>query len=1061
MTGMDCNACNTTNRDTASYCTQCGSPLVRVCARCGAGAQDADLYCAACGGRLLGGLNLPAAPLPIVASASRAAAPSGNAEPAVLESERKNVTVLFADISGFTSMSEKLDPEDVTTIMNGALNVLAHAVTKYEGYIDKFIGDCVMALFGAPITHENDPELAVRAALEMRRKLENYNAGLPFELETPLTLHIGINSGIVIAGGMGSDQKLEYTVMGDTVNLASRLESNAGSGQIFVSSYTYNQTREQFDYTNHDPIKVKGKKDPVAVFEVIGERKARAASSTRLHTSQLVGRTREMLMLRDCLDRFLDGTSQVVFLLSEAGIGKSRVHLEVKKHLGPGQVQIVDGVFRSYSRATTYSAFVEMYRHLLSIDADDQMTAIADKVVRNLPLLLGMNEHSRSDELGEATVFVGLMLGIDLSAEYDIPVAQMSPQERKAMTFKVITWLLQRLAEQQPMLLVLEDAHYADRTSVELIGHLFSALAKSPVFMLVLLRPDTENLATKLLPMARKARPGAFTEITFSRLNDDESDQLVLNLLDATEVPNALFELIHLRAEGNPLYIEEIIRELIEHEALTSDGGGEVEVARDLDTVTIPSSIQGMIISRVDRLTVELKDLLQIASVIGPVFRRELIEQVCQGEPLDARLDQLEELGLIFESQSFPFVEYSFRNLLTQEAVYSTLLHKKRRDLHARVAEQVEALFAARFDDPVEVVNADLLDDHIEVLAHHYEAADAPGPAYQYLARSGVKAQQAFANREAADYFTRAIERAEQLDAPPVDLSRVYSALSEVLELEGELEPAIAARRKAFEIATDNSEQAEALRHIGRVEEKRGFKERSLEAYEQARNLLVDDENSLEMGNLLMNESWVLNRMKKFDEAVAEGERALAIFQRLGNLDSEGMVYNNLAVYFEHAGQLDQALDYNQRALDRFTETVNKRQQANVLLSLGYLHNKRDEQEQALDCFDRSLEMMERIGNRYGIGTALMAKGRCFADMGQFQEAEETLKRSQELHGELQLHKKFVAGALSLARLYLQQGFNDAAREILVEARGIAETNDYDRDLKKIDDLTEELTGNG
>ncbi|HEY5719839.1 MAG TPA: adenylate/guanylate cyclase domain-containing protein, partial [Gammaproteobacteria bacterium] len=299
---MNCRACSAPNRDLAHFCTRCGAPLVRACPRCAAAAEAEDRYCAGCGAHLPAGDELPALPLP-AARQTQPRRPSKPVQadaiapqaPARLEAERKNVTVLFADISGFTSMSEKLDPEDVTTVMNGALNVLANAVSKYEGYIDKFIGDCVMALFGAPITHENDPELAIRAALEMRRGLEHYNAGLPVRLEVPLTLHIGINSGVVIAGGMGSDQKLEYTVMGDTVNLASRLESNAGSGQIFVSSFTYNLTRELFEFTSHEPIKVKGKKDPVAVYEVTGERQARAASSARLEAAKLVGRTREML----------------------------------------------------------------------------------------------------------------------------------------------------------------------------------------------------------------------------------------------------------------------------------------------------------------------------------------------------------------------------------------------------------------------------------------------------------------------------------------------------------------------------------------------------------------------------------------------------------------------------------------------------------------------------------------------------------------------------------------------------------------------------------------------
>jgi class 3 adenylate cyclase len=272
---VDCSACSFGNREDARYCTRCGTPLFLLCVKCNAPAQDGDQFCGGCGSRLI---HMAAgAPLPVLATlpGAKPGATAGakRADAAAtapsFESERKNVTVLFADIAGFTAMSEKLDPEDVTNLMNGCLKMLADVVVRYEGYVDKFIGDCVMAIFGAPIAHENHPELAVRAALAMHKEMEEYNKKLPTKIDKKLALHTGVNSGMVIAGGVGSDMKMEYTVMGDTVNLASRLESIAKDGQIFVSGYTYNLTRHLFEFLHHDPIKVKGKQAPVAVYEVL------------------------------------------------------------------------------------------------------------------------------------------------------------------------------------------------------------------------------------------------------------------------------------------------------------------------------------------------------------------------------------------------------------------------------------------------------------------------------------------------------------------------------------------------------------------------------------------------------------------------------------------------------------------------------------------------------------------------------------------------------------------------------------------------------------------------
>ncbi len=244
------------------------------------------------------------------------------------------MTVLFADISGFTAMRKKLDPEEVTDLMNECLRRLADTVTKYEGYVDKFVGDCIMALFGAPVAHENDPELAVRCALEMNQVTCEYNKTLPIKLEKPLMLHTGVNSGIVVAGGVGSDDNMSYTAMGDTVNLASRLESIAGNGQIFISKYTYNLVRNKFAFPEHEPIKVKGKKDPVSVYEVAGVKTSKASeTSVKKSRVPLIGRSREMETLHRRIDGFPEDTPQIVLLTSDAGIGKNRVQQEIETYL--------------------------------------------------------------------------------------------------------------------------------------------------------------------------------------------------------------------------------------------------------------------------------------------------------------------------------------------------------------------------------------------------------------------------------------------------------------------------------------------------------------------------------------------------------------------------------------------------------------------------------------------------------------------------------------------------------------------------------------------------------
>ncbi|MEG3640295.1 adenylate/guanylate cyclase domain-containing protein [Magnetococcus sp. PR-3] len=1042
---MGCPDCGSENRDGVRFCTQCGLALGAFCPRCQFSVEAGDRFCGGCGFRMQmgeGSLESYQAVQSNSASQNGLTSHNGQAPTAQsMESERKHVTVLFADISGFTAMSEKLDPEEVTQIMNGCLKMLADVVTHYEGYVDKFIGDCIMALFGAPITHENDPELALRAALDMQQGMLNYNKNLPVKLDKPLTLHIGINTGIVIAGGVGSDQKMEYTVMGDTVNLASRLESKAASGETFISGYTYNMTRSLFEFDRLDPMKVKGKQKPVEVYKLLGLQKGR--SEDQKAQVPLVGRTEEMRQLTERVERLIDGKGQVVVLTSEQGFGKSRIRLEVRKQLVDAGMTLLEGACHSFCRSTRYHVIGELLRQLFGVSPDDSDDAGLEKIEAALTSMLDL-PPDLNQESARALVYIASLLDLKVDNQrYEIPLDQMDPREVKAETFRAISWLFGSLAKKRPLVITMEDLDNADSASMELLTFLLEDLRAVPAMFLLLLRSGGERDCTKLTTMAKRAWGGDYLELAFTQFSEEECGILIQHLMGSDGIPDEVLSLIMNRTDGNPLFIEEVVQSLFDGQVVEKQSDGSIALLKDLANVSIPGSVHSLILARIDKLQPKLKDLLQMAAVIGNVFRLDLLGAAFPVEDLDQRLRLLEEMGILYEARSFPEVEYSFRNGLIQEAVYATMLKQKVRELHLKVADLTESIYADR------------IGDYIESLARHLETAQAWDRAYVYLERSGQKAQAAFANVEARGYYLRAVEVAEQHDdvleaegAP--SLAKLYTHLSEVDELLGEMDGAIEAREHGVTLLTGDLEKASETRLIGRLLEKRGDKDMALQTYDRAVELLADYPDDPEMGRVLTNRSWVLNRMKQSTRAMEEAQTALKIFETHNAREDMALLFNNLSVFCEHSGDLDQALAHNQKSLSMFEELGNVRQQGNVHLSLGYIYNGQRNFDQALIHFDQSFDLMDRIGNRYGAGTALMSKGRCLLDVDKVEEGETALLRALRIHKELNISRKVVANQLALVRLYLRNADHHGARRHLNEAKELARREGFDSDLAKL-----------
>ena len=661
-----------------------------------------------------------------------------------IEGERRQVTVLFADISGFAAISERLDAEVVASLVNDCLKELVQAVYQYEGMVDKFVGDCVMAVFGAPIALEDDAENALRAALLMREKLQGFNRRWIEKLGQPLDLHIGVNTGIVIAGNMGSDLRMSYTVMGDTVNIAARLQDAAKRGQVFVSRNTYRLTRGGFAFQEMDSIKVKGKQDPLHVYELLHAKlqpeKARGLEGL---SSPLVGRDRERQGLAECLDALRRGEGRVVRILGEAGIGKSRLLAEIRQREGK-DLTWLEGRSFAFSRSLSYGPFLDLLRRYAGIADEDGEAKARASLRRRLAEIF--------PEEKDAYPVLAQLLSLRLEVSEAAAVGAMAGEAFRTRLFSIMEEFLLLLARQKPVVVVLEDLHWADLSSMDLVIHLLSVTMRAPVAIVTMGRPKQESAGNweKLEPALAGFRD-RFVELQLQPLSRQSNHDLVKGLLGGSTLPEKLTATIIGKAEGNPFFVEEVLRSLIERGALVRDGA-EWKATELVETIQVPDTLQAVLLSRLDRLPEETRRVIQKAAVIGRVFLYRVLDHIARGETgLDAQISRLEEAELVRERARHPEIEYIFQHALTQEVAYQTLLGPARKILHQKVGEAMEAVFAER------------IEEFTALLAYHYFRGEAWEKALEYSARAGNAMTQIFAYAEARDHFRRALEALKYL----------------------------------------------------------------------------------------------------------------------------------------------------------------------------------------------------------------------------------------------------------------------------------------------------------
>ncbi len=637
--------------------------------------------------------------------------------------ERRHVTVVFSDLSGFTAMSEQLDPEDVQSVMSEIFTEATRIITMYGGRVDKLIGDAVMAVFGDPVAHEDDAERAVRATMDIHAAVEAISPRLEPRIGRPLVMHSGINTGVVVTSA-GSMDTADTGPLGDTINLASRLEDLSEPGEILLGPETSALVSAVFELDDHGAHDLRGKTGAVRVSRVSGLRASRVGASHR--QGEFVGRHEELGLLLGAVEKVQDGVGSVIGIRAEAGAGKTRLIAEFRSRVRD-RVQWLEGRAYAYGEHIPFAALVDLISNAVGIDEVDTQESIAMKLRDGIRDLV--------DDLDPILDPFHRLFGLEIRADAGLDKESFQPR-----LLESVTAVVEGLARRAPTVLVFQDLHWVDPSTLGILGALTGGI-QSPIVIVANYRPAFEGS----LPGVR--------EVQLEPLSPRQTGELAASLLDTDSPPKELVDFLTARTDGNPFYLEEIVNSLIETGTLVEADGGWRITGSFVDA-DVPTSIRGVIAARIDRLETGRRRVLQEASVVGREFLYDIIRKVATAtDQLDPSLSDLERADLIRERPDQTDLEYFFKHALTQDVAYDGLLKSERARLHARAAAAIEEQFAGR------------LEEVTETLAFHYSEGGVVDKAVHYLRRAGLKAMDRYALVEAQAHFERAYDAARSAEA--------------------------------------------------------------------------------------------------------------------------------------------------------------------------------------------------------------------------------------------------------------------------------------------------------
>ena len=1010
---MRCLLCRQDNPAGSNFCRACGARLGATCASCGTELPADSRFCNRCGAPVGGDT---AGRVPVASPA--AYTPRHIAErilttKGALEGERKLVTVLFCDIAESTRLAERLDPEEMHGLMDRALRLMAEAVHRYEGTVNNFLGDGLMALFGAPLALEDHAVRAVRAALAIQETLSGFSTQLGHDDGVRLRLRLGLNTGTVVVGRIGDDLRMDYTAVGDTVNVASRLQALAEPGSILISEVTRRLVEGYILTEPIGPVRVRNRSEPVSVFLVTGRRPARSRLevSAERGLTQLVGRRRELETLHECLARAREGHGQVVAVTGEPGAGKSRLLYELHRGLPADEVTWLEGACEPYAQATPYLPLVRMLRERFDIEEGDNPLQTLEKLRHGVFTL---------DPALESTLpFLRELFNV---GGEDDSLKHLEPQTKRRRTFEALLALTTASSRQRPLVVVIEDLHWIDHTSEDYLAFLVDSMAGLPHLLVTTHRPGYS---------VRWADKSYYTRIALDLLSEGEAESMATALLGAVRLSPELLRVIWDKAEGNPLFLEEIATALVERGAVRA--GVEARGA-GAAVVDIPATIQDIIRARIDRLGDPVKRTVQNAAVIGREFGLRLLTRISEtGPEVEHSVDTLKRLEFIHETRFFPELEFIFKHGVIQDVTYGSLLAQRRRELHGAIGRAIEDLYPDR------------LEDYAGFLAYHYARSEEADKALRFALMAGDRAAGLHANTEATTYYEQALGITRQ--HPP-------SAANDRFHVDAVLKlAAVGVTRQDIERDLANLEGAQALA------EKLGDDHRLAQIlYWRGRLRYVSGDSagavdyatrSLAIADRLADEALAappVNLMGRIHALRAEFpqagqllERSVEQMRKLGNKSEESTAAGLAGWVLGWSGEFARALPYADQGIRLAREIQNPFAEAAGLLYRGLVDASRGDWPQAVEDFASARRTAERAGDRFRAYLAEFSEGHARTMAGDPVRGRELLEESLSLAQQIGT-RFFLAGLKSaLAQCLIALGELETVPALCREAIQIAE----------------------
>ncbi len=704
---MECQECQIELPNGSKFCKECGRKLELTCPGCGKNIPPDSKFCLECGQQL-------------------AAKPAIGKGEALADAERKQVSALFSDLSGYTAMTERLDPEEVKEITGCIFDGVRAIVGKYDGFIERFAGDGVLALFGVPKSHEDDPVRAVRAAREIHELVDGMNPRYEPKVGTRLSMHSGVNTGLAVTADV-DPEKGTHGVTGDAINVAAKLSDLAKGGDILVGPVTRHHIEGHFVLEALQPAKLKGKSEPISVYKVL----ARKEQPITVHRqsglrADLIGRQAELVQMQEALENLQKGKGSVIAIYGDGGTGKSRLVEEFKASLDLDKIGWHEGHAYAYAQNIAYFPLVNFMNRAWKIEEGDPPATVRGKIESGLERLLGDKE--------QVAPYIGSLYALSYPEIEDV-----SPEFWRSRLFEGVQAMVAALTQHRPTVFCFEDIHWADPSTLDLLRYLISELSH-PALFICMYRPPFSLFTSHQLNSLGKS----YDEIRLQDLSPSDTQEMLKSLLKTESIPIELRKFIMEKTEGNPFYLEEMVNSLLESGTLAPENG-DWKLTRKLDDSTMPATVQGVISARLDRLDREMKRVLQEASVIGRTFLFEILKKITEiQEPIDHFLNSLERLDLIRARSLEPELEYIFKHALTQEVVYKGLLNKDRQEIHERIGLVMEHLFQDR------------LTEFCETLAFHFKQGRSVVKAVDYLMKSGEKSLNRYAVEESHQQYQEA-----------------------------------------------------------------------------------------------------------------------------------------------------------------------------------------------------------------------------------------------------------------------------------------------------------------